>query len=1452
MYTINHDKLMAYSYGGQIKLDQSIEFNNKTPLDIRAVVPTVSDLATMLNPYVGLLTYVQEINRVFCCKEVKADGTSIWSKLASDTGIPIYTTDMLSELDEQPTKYIHLKSDADLDDSINDNTFKTTINGNYADILFSALKQLQLEVARLKNSFVYGINSYTGTDTTLSYMQQQYTTDIEEEPLWAIDESDLTQVFDLYAADQLQPATGITITDGTFTLVNAADIGNLSELGAEDAKLILYIDSSNMSYTVTLSDGTAINFSGFGLPFAERYHMMMCISRVVKEKGENFIWITIDNQKTDWKLKEGYFQAPNKLMSGKTGYPETVTITNIHFEPMTLYKVSIGTKYQDFTDSVEPMKPSEDDYKYKAAHITIRSVKDYSVLERISKHIQNNELVYVEEEDTKNHKAGLYIKNHNTIISLSGNTSTIIKPGDDTMDQSELISMLKEIGVVYEENNGSLELNNLKGITFIHEDTGKVFNVAIDAYGNLKSEEVVHNTIESRLKALGTGAPEYKNESGNYKEYTRGFVGKLGLAEYKKVQSAIAPTSDIKLYADRVKIGAFYAPRSTNKVYGCSHAYIELENTGLYDFNLTGCYLHYVYKEGDSTKVEHLTLAGVIPAGGTYLIRGKKYAEYDDNNTFIKVKSFDQEWYMSNKQLLDLTYVKGEPYGFALTYGEPELAWNTTLVRSNDNTTDTSDSTTGTLLFKNCYIDALYFSAPVAQSNGLGYWNNSKNCMDLGVNGRKDLDADVIFKNSFMLDPAKQAFQALHPKDSSRVRHQNIADYYYIPLENEYLSFPKSTPRYPVERFTPKASFEGKTVCTDKSRLDVNKPNMVTCSFGINTVNTRCFNWVSAGLFDEYIWVRSAGGTTWTERFESYKAGTPDAQSSTNWTRKTFSTDINNAVYARITSRFPANNQQFTAHKCILQCKTGDNRTTVAKYEYVVGRSLVNGQPDPEHMSDIMQFTLYPANWHPRIWHTSDQQGFHWVEYQVWAASARHILASMDNTLKTEHIVPVLINTGDMTQSGARINEWLDYYEAGKDLFKKYEQMNVVGNNDLCGTVPTELGTGDDAGKSNSYYFHLFYCYEVDPNIPPIIKGKVVPSLYYFDFTDFRILMVNSELTTINAEQWFGLTHNGKTVNPYTGWVLDAPVYQETAAYKSANYYDGFTPVYTMLYKMMNTTKRIIPVCHEMPFTVITQENIATSKKGVSRSLKGTSLVGSHLNQLSAVDRVSPYWFSRLLEYKHVRLCLGGHKHTYAVTYPLREYYKYTVNGTTYDSKANGCMAMGENLKNDNVTFVWDNTDHSKFPLMTKNMGTSTDSTVMYPYTYTSAFNTNSAVNHTHGVVYFMLQSTGFKLFSNKELPSVMQKFSQFIPKSAGASKASTDQRSPMYAIIDCTTSGYKIELLKLLNIQRQPDKLFTPLDHGTNAIQPQYLRAGTSSESADAQLYGIWTNTKTTLMTIS
>jgi hypothetical protein len=184
--------------------------------------------------------------------------------------------------------------------------------------------------------------------------------------------------------------------------------------------------------------------------------------------------------------------------------------------------------------------------------------------------------------------------------------------------------------------------------------------------------------------------------------------------------------------------------------------------------------------------------------------------------------------------------------------------------------------------------------------------------------------------------------------------------------------------------------------------------------------------------------------------------------------------------------------------------------------------------------------------------------------------------------------------------------------------------MNVVGNNDLCGNDFTILGTGDDEGKANSYYFHVFYCYEVETesNMIPIIKNKYVPSLYRIQFNTQMLLFVNSEITMKNCSGWFGLsTTNGTTVNAYTGWEIGG----NNGSYMANTL--GFTPIYTMLYYMTeDLTTPFIAVCHEMPFTVITKENLSISKKDVlagdSRSLsrKGEgpdvsfSLVGSHLN----------------------------------------------------------------------------------------------------------------------------------------------------------------------------------------------------------------------------------------------
>ena len=143
--------------------------------------------------------------------------------------------------------------------------------------------------------------------------------------------------------------------------------------------------------------------------------------------------------------------------------------------------------------------------------------------------------------------------------------------------------------------------------------------------------------------------------------------------------------------------------------------------------------------------------------------------------------------------------------------------------------------------------------------------------------------------------------------------------------------------------------------------------------------------------------------------------------------------------------------------------------------------------------------------------------------------------------MSDSNIIPVLINTGDMTQNGTRINEWLDYYRGGECLFDHLEQMNVTGNNDLCDIDPSILGTGDDRGKSNSYYFHLFYCYEVDQEEGkmPLIHGsdgyKYVPSLYNFSIGNQMFLMCNSEITRTTCEHWYKVLNNQTPVNVYTG-----------------------------------------------------------------------------------------------------------------------------------------------------------------------------------------------------------------------------------------------------------------------------------------------------------------------------
>jgi hypothetical protein len=93
---------------------------------------------------------------------------------------------------------------------------------------------------------------------------------------------------------------------------------------------------------------------------------------------------------------------------------------------------------------------------------------------------------------------------------------------------------------------------------------------------------------------------------------------------------------------------------------------------------------------------------------------------------------------------------------------------------------------------------------------------------------------------------------------------------------------------------------------------------MVYCAFGINMHTTRCFNWISVGSYDEFIWIRKRGDDTW-KKFESYKQiSDVIAQATGDVVRKEFSVNINNIVYARMQGRFPGDNSFYTAHKCII------------------------------------------------------------------------------------------------------------------------------------------------------------------------------------------------------------------------------------------------------------------------------------------------------------------------------------------------------------------------------------------------------------------------------------------------------------------------------------------------------------------------------------------------------
>ena len=1571
--------------------------------DLRDELAGVKDGLGMLTDIVGTPgTESDEPTGLF--DEIETLKRNVKGASLSNYILPVMTQDMVDEATLDPD--IEFDGSEDPHILVEYNPLGTTPKTNddiYMGLIhdmMGAIRSLQAEVARLRNTFDYGIDSYKNTRTAKSViLGGMDDTDIDE-PLWAVDPGYLSMVEDnpnfntsLDINHSFTPIGTGTIdvsVEGQLTFVDCK--GRFSD-GTEDGEnptLYLLKDSKLITYLVTnkpdvkmtlvsLDNKTVtreINFSDIlGGNRVRKYGFCVIISRKVRVddeyKGFNYIYFSIINYENDEKLFEGYLTDDNRLVSTRVDVPERFSIQSLDFDRLTLSRMKFYTKFEDFTEEVISSAPSEDDYKYEVAHIAIRSVKDKDMLDAVADHLRDNELIW-------NKKSGtLHIKSDGKIYLIGSNKQDDEHNKDDNMTDREILAALNKMGVVINveykkdeygddtdeiESVSNISLAPISDVTFVNEETNKRFTFKVDTEGNLVGKDNSAVTIDEFMDSLGTNAGNY--DATNY-QAVRGFV-----ADYLARKNGTYTLNGGVNKDGDARISSFYAPITTDEAHGCTHSFIELENSSNVDIPLTGVYLHFYSPAENNYEggVHHLALDGVIKAGGTYLIRGAKHAEFDDESAFIKVRTYDKEWYENGVPVsfeqepvksvkrtntdgttsevpADDSNIK-KAYRFCLTYGLPELSPSTKLVERNTNEagvtidgTKYDPATYPNIIVNPRFIDSCSYSTLATVSNLTGNdnpWYANGDSAGIGITITKN----SMFRLMFALDPAKQAYNGFNTKDGSRVRYNKATDLQVVNLDKEFIGYPFSKETVKIDRYTPKASFENRNVMTDKTQLNREKPNMVTCSFGVDVYNTRCFNWISCGAFDEYVWIRQEGGTSWN-KFQSYtkvSSVIPEDHSKSIY-RKEYTVDVNNTVYARMINRFPGNDVLFTSHKCVVVLP--DATDGPVKYEYVVGRPDKDGKPDLEHTNSVYTFTVYPRTYEGRTYQITDQQGFHWIEYQVWAASAEYLNTKIDqevtdwNSRNTNKVFPILINTGDMTQSGARINEWLDYYNGGVSLFDHLEQMNVVGNNDLCPINPRELGTGNDNDKSSSHFFHYFYCFDVRDNdvctetTPDLEKptqivyegdkfftgeslivkahtGSVVvdgtttninikedryiPSTYYFKTKDVLYVMINSEIPYSNVQKWFGLCSEGHNyINVYTG-------IEAVADGNYAGDVDYFTPIYETVYAWLNSNnneRKVVVAMHEMPFTVITKVSLNNaSAKQIDQTRNhptGSSRLGSNVNQLNINETRGIYWCSRLLEYFNCKLVIGGHKHTYALSYPIKEKYSWVYTGETaitgieadhvYDSavkiKPMSATLADEAGSSPIFNVSWDidlSTDETR-----TEYNVTTDRTVIgdkklnstkTPYIPKHLYDTYGKDVYNAGktgivrcctpleivgnadydgfVTYSMCQATGYKLKSNKELPSQLQVFSKIIPMTthkASGDSPNANQLYPMYSVLefnnDCSEVSVSMNRITGIFKKDGADK-FTQIDYGVKKMGKETL---CTFEKEDCKYSGVAAN---------
>lgn len=788
-----------------------------------------------------------------------------------------------------------------------------------------------------------------------------------------------------------------------------------------------------------------------------------------------------------------------------------------------------------------------------------------------------------------------------------------------------------------------------------------------------------------------------------------------------------------KVYVSRLlTLNTVYVPKNNQVVSKslCSHCFVELANASDADINLNGLYLLYTSCEEDENTNGYvwkvLPLKGVIKSNSTFLVRGEQCQKY--LSSFIKVDNFDMEWY-DGKNLI--------------TFDQQGAFY---LVADDNIETVISKG------LKNPYVST---AIPNGYVDLFGYCFNGQTVPSEGssiLNITEDSD-NVLMIRWFMMEPAQQGLKAYNKRKTSELwSYIDLTKQPNVVGEKKLIYF--SDDRKLL--YAPKASMDNKNFFTTRSKFKDDEPNMVFIGLGIEGTDnspvgtttfhtkgaTRCFNWVSVGYYDEYVYYRKVGSDQWLKQYSFV-----DRDFEQNDKRKYF--------YKRL-RWCTSDGKWVTTHKAII------SGLTKGTYEFYIKRHL-----DEKYTSQINTFKVAHTNdvTNFSFIHTSDQQGFNFQEYSVWERCCYKIA--------DETSFEFVINTGDATQSGNRVSEWVDYYN-GRNSIRNIPEMYSIGNNDLCGYVDTELTDGEDfTSKYNHINVRRYFTFEIDPDNIPIFNwehtesGKTeiyedcpIDSLYSFNYGKYHFVSLNSEVAIVSSKMY----RNGGNPN-YKG---DASFGKQT--YKKM---EEWLVKDLDKYKIRNTVtdcSKCIVYCHEMPFTIVVEDFITGA------NARG----GSKLNTLNANGL---YRFSRLFYKYGIRLVLGGHKHTYSISKPIYDApiewnSSWTPNKVEFmDNEVNDEASRQPVIQITNINQI-----ESKYEGLCR----------------------YQVVNKFTAPTYVMAQATGYKLVSNKELPSSHNNRTPWLlayyPQT-NKGKVNGGQYEPMYLRYDLTDKTITITAKQVLNI---------------------------------------------------